>query len=279
MIDGVDDAPAAAQTLFHSLRRLSGERRVRVLFLTRRPASTWRETARSAEADALFDWRPFVLGPLTGMDGHLVALSAMASAARIIHTRPPALTEKDYREWAERTPRHSLPLFQTALGVYLAMRPERPLAADRARDVMTAMVEHQEQRLRNVGAANGLDRALLPRLFALGAVSERLDPAGLVALSREAPDFGDIRAVAAVLENTPWWRDNRVVCPRPDIAAAVFTVIALEDPRAPAWLSAAIRIDPASGPHRLERLIHDSETVMGGKPRLSEWRRTMAATQ
>jgi hypothetical protein len=269
IVDYPEEHPEAVQTLLSEAA--SGELRdapLRLLILSRRGGERWLDLVESAHAGELMDAQGIGLGGLAAADPERVFFGSLQRLTEHFRRSTKAIPARAVRDWVAQNPvLHGLPLLLTAASIHAFLHPDATLGFGGA-SIIEALTERERARLGNAGRAAGLGERSAGRVVALAAVPGLLDAGALRRLAEPGLEIGlppPERVIDAV-QSLPWWRDDHVAAPDPDLMAAALLVkiLAERSDKAASWLWAVI--EDAVGPRlvdRLGRLAFDAMTATG----------------
>ena len=263
----------------------------RVLLLTRRHADDWQGVFDRAGATRLKD-APLVLEPPNESDLFAIFDAAHEHANRLFRAGATPVAVSRFETWLTEAPENRLPLFVVAAAVHDvfgfvgefqegAVSDTRRLGC-RGWEVVDALARREGHRLERLSTPIG--EHTLPLLLSYAALCDGLTRSQLdeLAGSRLPPRIDRVEEVVKRLLQCGYWHDDAVPVLRPDVLAACFVVRTLRgQARIQSGLPAEIlawslfHVYERKGLVPLERLMHDSETVLGmgeqGESVLSEW--------
>jgi hypothetical protein len=249
---------------------------VRVLLLSRRGVDWWQDDIDAAHAGDVCDAQAIELRPLADIDLRRLLRAAANRLADHLGQEVPSWADGAIDAWRERDARlHALPLFVMAAAVHSVLEPGNALGVS-GPDVIQALVRRERLRLTNISRALGLEERAAARLLGLAAAAGSLNADAVRRLAEPALELGLLLPERALdqVRQLPWWEDDRLQAPSPDLVAAVLLlqILAERPDRAPEWLWAVLQDSGPDLADRLGRLSYDIATVYGpGEERLPNW--------
>jgi tetratricopeptide (TPR) repeat protein len=243
--------------------------RIRVLFITRQRINDWQRIINDNNAASLVNKIPIVLDSLDLEAAHDLYNSAIIRASEVLGEIVPTLSQEMMEAWLGLAPENDQALFILAAAIHNALHPEEEVIKYSGRKVVRLLVEREISRLRKISEKNGLrNDNFCAYLKAMATICDTIPEKNLKALLENT---GLHKAVPADANLQSCLRHTGLVCKgainalKPDIIAAAFTVVALEQDNdiAPDLLWHALKSDPAGGLNRLARLNHDADIVLG----------------
>ena len=150
--------------------------RIRVLFLTRQPITSWQKMVTDNHALNLLDRTPLKLKPLSGASAHIIYVTALSEASTILNTpAPEGVSEDVFTQWLEKYSHHNRPLFILAAAVHNALNPRDIFLRYSSSEVVQSLAEREQSRLRRIAQTNGFTNTnALVILLTLATVSNGL---------------------------------------------------------------------------------------------------------
>jgi tetratricopeptide (TPR) repeat protein len=269
IVDDPEEDPEATQKL---LREVEGselrEVPLRLVVVSRQAGDRWFNLFEAAHAGRLVDAQEIGLSGLVAADPDFLFAQSLRRLADHYNRPMPTISSDAVRRWVALNPElHGLPLFLTAAAIHAFLNPDAALGLGGG-SVVQALADRERARLDNGGRAAGLGARGASRVVALAAVPGSLDASMLRRLADPVLEIGLLapdRVIDAV-GSLPWWHNDRVPAPEPDIMAASLLVKVLSErsDKAAEWLWAVIE-GAAAAPliDRLGRLAFDAITLTG----------------
>jgi hypothetical protein len=249
---------------------------VRVLLLSRQGGDRWFDLIEGAHAYELMDAQEVGLSGLAVTEPEHVFSEALCRLSAYYGRTMPVVPGDAVRNWvALDLPIHGLPLLLTAAAIHAFLNPNTALGLG-GPSVVQALAKRERARLNRAGLAVGLGAKAASRVVALAAVTGAIDAPMLRRLSDPTLEIGlpPLDRVIDAVNWLPWWENNHVRSPEPDLMAAALLVRILSErpDKAPDWLWAVM--EPAVTPHlvdRLGRLAFDAMTVAGSTSSITRY--------
>jgi hypothetical protein len=269
VVDYPEEHPDEVRTLLREVA--SRELRdvpLRLLVLSRQGGDRWFDLVESAHAGELMDAQDVGLSELAAVEPERVFSASLRRLADHYHRPMPAVSADAVRDWVALDPSlHGLPLLLTAAAIHAFLTPEATLGFSGS-SVVQALADRERARLDNAGRAGDLGARSASRVVALAAIPGSLDAAALRRLADPLLEIGlppSDRLIDAA-NSLPWWQNDRVSAPEPDLMAAALLIKILSErsDKAPEWLWAVM--EHAVSPQlidRLGRLAFDAMTATG----------------
>jgi hypothetical protein len=241
---------------------------LRLLVLSRQGENRWFDLVESIHAGEFMDAEEVGLSGLTASELERVFSESLRRLSDHYRRPMPAVYVDAVRSWVALNPGlHGLPLLLTAAAIHAFLNPDVGLGFSGA-SVVQALADRERGRLDNAGRAAGLGARGASRVVALAAVPGSLDASALRRLAEPTLEIGlpaPERVISAV-NSLPWWQNDHVPSPEPDLMAAALLVKCLSErsDKASEWLWTVM--EHAVTPQlidRLGRLAFDAMTVTG----------------
>ncbi|MBF0306259.1 MAG: tetratricopeptide repeat protein [Alphaproteobacteria bacterium] len=244
---------------------------IRLLLLSRESYDYWSDLIGDTHARALWSKADLDLAALSGDEAADLVFGIFDRLARHLMKPHPPIDRAAILEWYGRDKQHALPLFASAAALQAVLDGADRLAL--GRESIIALADREGDRLRSASHNAGLDKAVLPRLAALAALSVRLDDAALAALADPTCGTGLRPDQLDIVRGTVWWQGNHFPAPAPDLLAAQLVLDALDKASARNALLATVLANlDRDGIKRLGRVCHDAATLHGPEEhRLETW--------
>ena len=278
VIDYPEESVDDVAELLRDLAMLSPEGRFRVLFLTRQKIDDWQGVIDRSRAEDIVDRASLELGRVSSPSGYELYYSALERVAEEKGTAPLPLSEESFVDWTGQSPENSRALFILAAAVHSVLNPEEEAVRYSGREIIGALVKREIRRLREAARSRGMrDLDAFARLLAMTAIAGELHSAEIMDLVRDSNLQLGLDANTEMreeLRTAGVMSGDVVVAPKPDIAAAAFTVNVLSRnvTTASEIIWASLKQDLEESLNRFARLAYDAEIVLGmHEPKLSKW--------
>jgi hypothetical protein len=269
VIDYPEESRPEVTSLLETLARSEYPTKLRVLLLTRRPLRYWSNVFETSRCEDIIDHNPIILGSIGSHDLLTVYQSTVDRAAEIFDTVPLPLSEQAFETWVSLSPENSLPLFVMAAAVHAAIYPDDPIVQYTGRNVVTALVRREMQRLGPISETVGLGRQVVAHVLSFATLAGGLSASDVQKLtSVKGLGFEGIDDPAQPLAISGILSNGRVYAPKPDLLAAAITAACLKDcpENAAEWVWLAMTLDDRlhAACNRFARIVHDEHIVFGG---------------
>lgn len=268
IVDYPEEKLGAVRLLLEDLRGLETERKIRVLLLSRKPASEWDGLFNETRSINLIDKSDLKLGDLVGEPAYVAFTSAMERASELLNTVAMPLSTNAFNEWQQLAPENRKPLFISAAAAYGALYPEDPLVTFSGRHIVSVLVEREIGRLAREAHELKLPENTLSLLIVTASVLGSIDDPTALFLYGLMPQFHQISFDAwheRVMSSTVSGR-GPIQTSWPDIVVAAFVAATLGKNQGLAvlWVRALFLIqDTNLTVERLIRFAHDMNMTLG----------------
>jgi tetratricopeptide (TPR) repeat protein len=268
VIDYPEESRSEIASLLETLARSEYPSKLRLILLTRRRMAYWSDYFARIRCEDIIDKNPIVLGRIKSSDLFTVYQSTLDRAAERFETVPLPLSEQAFGQWVSLSPENSFPLFVMAAALHAAIYPNDPIVHYAGRDVVSALVRREMQRLGPISEAIGLGPQVVARVLSFATLAGGLAASEVQQLPNiQGLGFEEIDDPAQPLAAAGLLSDGTIDVPKPDLLAAAMTAACLKDcsKDAPGWVWLAMtlhnRLDAAC--NRLARIVHDEHMVFG----------------
>ena len=266
IIDYPEERQRLVQDFLASLAVSEYPSRLRVLLLTRRDLPFWEHAFHLARCENIIDFEPLALHELDLQSLYTVYNSTLDAASEKFNTFPLPLSERDFIEWARSSPENRLPLFVMAAAVHAAYNPEDVAVRYSGKQVISALVKRELQRLQPFSASLGLLPDTLSQLLAIATLAGGLS-GDLLDKCCRLPGLSQIAPSTAkdAFNSSDLMYDGRIEAFKPDIVAAIMVAECLHEQDASAldWIWFALNVPPGieAGCARIARIVQDELVV------------------
>ena len=265
IVDYPEENLSSAKSLMQALSSGVSDKKIRVLFLTRKPQTDWMEILPSWHIEHLVNRNEITLSTLGTSDAPKLYINALMEYATHEGTDPQQFTNDELEDWLAADDENKRPLYILALALYSALHPHEKPTTIKSREIIEALVLRERTRLQNESEQLwGREfRLTLEYAAALATLANGFTPGDLDmcrSSSELSPFFPKEALFPSSVRESSLARGDYIPPLKPDLIAAAFVYKVLTENKqfGPELLWQGIMCNFENAFDRFTRLCHDA---------------------